>query len=276
MIASGPGRGNQGGSYQPKALFSSELGSLNHNRLVSGPRVIRKEVMPMTIEEATERNTDLSRSPHMKGMDKSIEAIKLGIEALKATPRANIIERLRKDAPQAALTSPKGDVLLCFTCDPYQPIDTIHRLTRQAIEILHDNNFTVAILTKGGKRAERDFDLLSPKDSFAVTLTFLDEQNSIKWEPKAAIPEERIESLKKAHDLGIKTWVSLEPVINPDATMEVIRQTHTFVDLYKVGKINYHKIEESIDWSMFLRNVKTILEAYGSQYYIKKDLRVYG
>jgi len=192
---------------------------------------------------------------------------------LKASPRKNIIQKLRKDAPQVDIA---GDVLLCFTCDPYQPIDTEYQLTRQAIEILHDSNLNVTILTKGGKRAERDFDLLTPNDSLAVTLTFLDEKPSLKWEPGAAIPEERIESLKKAHDLGIKTWVSLEPVIDPDVSIEIIRQTHTFVDLYKVGKINYHSIEKSIDWSKFLKNVKAVLEEHGCQYYIKKDLMVYG
>lgn len=193
-------------------------------------------------------------------------------------PRPNIIQRLAKDAPQAAANAPIGDVLLCFTCDPYQPIDTEYQLTRQAIKILHENNLSVTILTKGGKRAERDFDLLTPSesDSFAVTLTFLSEQPSLKWEPRAAIPEERIASLKRAHNLGIKTWVSLEPVIDPDETIEIIKQTHAFVDLYKVGKMNYHSIEESIDWSKFLRNVKTVLEARGCEYYIKKDLRVYG
>jgi len=191
-------------------------------------------------------------------------------------PRKGIIEQLQKDATKLAQKNGPHSVLLCFSTDPYQPINDIHQLTRQAIEILHDNNLNVTILTKGGKRAERDFDLLTPNDSLAVTLTFLDEKPSLKWEPGAAIPEERIESLKKAHDLGIKTWVSLEPVIDPDVSIEIIRQTHTFVDLYKVGKINYHSIEKSIDWSKFLKNVKAVLEEHGCQYYIKKDLMVYG
>jgi len=171
---------------------------------------------------------------------------------------------------------PCGNVLLCFTCDPYQQIDTEHHLTRQAIRILHGNGFNVTILTKGGHRAERDFDLLRPGDEFATTLTFFTELESKQWEPRAALPRDRINTLELAHEMGITTWVSLEPVIDPDATIEIIRQTHGFVDLYKVGKINYHSIEKTVDWSKFLKNVKTILEAYGSNYYIKKDLRVYG
>lgn len=169
----------------------------------------------------------------------------------------------------------KGNVLLCFTCDPYQPIDEIHQLTRQAILILHAYGFNVTILTKGGKRARRDFDLLTPKDNFAVTLTFLDPLKSARWEPYATLPFYRIETLKKAHDLGIKTWVSLEPVIEPDETFEIIRQTHTFVDLFKVGKLNYRPEADKIDWHKFADDVTKLLEELDCRFYIKKDLRRY-
>jgi len=196
-------------------------------------------------------------------------------EFIKATPRQGIIEKLGKDAPQAALDGHKGNVLLCFTCDPYQPINAIHELTRQAIIILHKNGFNVTILTKGGKRAESDFDLLRPDDEFATTLTFLDEQKSLQWEPGAAPPEERIELLRKAHELGITTWVSLEPVIEPADTLEIIKQTHTFVDLFKVGLLNYHPRGKEIDWRKFLQECIATLKQYGCQYYIKKDLRRY-
>ncbi len=196
-------------------------------------------------------------------------------EFIKASPRQGIIKKLEKDAPQAALDGHKGNVLLCFTCDPYQPIDITYQLTRQAIKILHKNGFNVTILTKGGKRAERDFDLFQPGDEFATTLTFLDEQKSLQWEPKAAIPGERIETLKKAHELGIKTWVSLEPVIEPAESLEIIRQTHTFVDLFKVGLLNYHPRGKEIDWYEFARDCIATLKQYGCHYYIKKDLRRY-
>ena len=130
-------------------------------------------------------------------------------------------------------------------------------------------------MTKGGKRAERDFDLLGPGDEFATTLTFLDKQKSLQWEPGAAIPKERIDTLRKAHELGIRTWVSLEPVIEPAETLEIIRQTHAFVDLFKVGLLNYHNVEKRIDWREFLKDVLATLKMYGCSYYIKKDLRRY-
>lgn len=68
-------------------------------------------------------------------------------------PRAGVLEQLEKDARKLA-----GDarpVLLCFTCDPYQPINDEHQLTRRAIEILNGEGLAVHILTKRGRAAER-------------------------------------------------------------------------------------------------------------------------
>jgi len=81
--------------------------------------------------------------------------------------------------------------------------------------------------------------------------------------------------LRKTHELGITTWVSLEPVIDPAESIEIIRQTHTFVDLFKVGKLNYHPRGKEIDWRKFLQECIATLKQYGCQYYIKKDLRRY-
>jgi DNA repair photolyase len=40
----------------------------------------------------------------------------------------------------------------------------------------------------------------------------------------------RIAAIKAAHEMGIRTWVSLEPVIDPDQALELIEQIHPFVD----------------------------------------------
>uniref|UniRef100_A0A6M3LNC8 Putative radical SAM superfamily protein n=1 Tax=viral metagenome TaxID=1070528 RepID=A0A6M3LNC8_9ZZZZ len=193
----------------------------------------------------------------------------------KPKQRKGLIEQLEKEAALLRFPWNKHDspILLCFTCDPYQLIDSHYQITRQALQILKKNNLDVMILTKGGKRAERDFDLLTHNDKFGVTLTCLDNSESLKWESGAALPNERIESLRVAHKLGVKTWVSIEPVINPETSLEIIRQTHEFVDLFKVGKMNYHTIAKTIDWSKFGHDAIDLLQSLGNEYYIKDDLR---
>jgi DNA repair photolyase len=188
-------------------------------------------------------------------------------------PRPNILEKLSADAQKLSFQNNKGPVLLCFTCDPYQPIDEKHQLSRKAIQILHRYDLQVTVLTKGGRRAERDFDLMTGRDFFGVTLTNLDNALSLNWEPFAAPPEERINSLLKAHEKNIKTWVSLEPVLYPEVTLEIIRETHKFVDKFKVGTLNYHSHAKSINWHAFAANVKSLLDELGCAYYLKEDLR---
>ena len=195
----------------------------------------------------------------------------------KPKPRSGVLEKLRVDAGNLSLPwdFEERPIMLSFTCDPYQPIDVHYQFTRQALQILKERNLRVMILTKGGKRAERDFDLLTPEDSFGVTLTLQDETESLKWEPRAAVPSERVESLRRAKKSGIFTYVSLEPVIDTEATKNIIRATHEFVDKYKVGIMNYHSIAKSIDWKRFAYDVVGLLDSLGCEYYLKYDLGKY-
>lgn len=195
------------------------------------------------------------------------------VEFRKPKPRKDILKKIVTDATKLKQQNETGPVLLCFTCDPYQPIDEKHELTRQAIQILHSFGLNVMILTKGGLRAQRDFDLLTDKDWFGVTLTNLDSTLSLKWEPGAALPEARIQSLQNAHERGIKTWVSLEPVLYPDVTLEIIRQIYSFVDNFKVGTLNYHPHSKDIDWHKFAIDAKSLLVELNCDFYIKEDLR---
>ena len=188
-------------------------------------------------------------------------------------PRKNIIEKLRVDAQN---NQGNGDhVLLSFTSDAYQHLDQELQLTRQAIKILKENGYNIVILSKAGKRAERDFDLLDNNDFVGTTLTCDNEKDSLKWEPRAAIPKERIEMIKKAKNKGFGTWVSLEPVIYPEQSLNLIDITKDFVDLFKVGKLNYNKKANEINWTDFAHDAIDKLKRYDKQYYIKKDLREY-
>ena len=187
-------------------------------------------------------------------------------------PRNNVIVEMKKD-----LKKYRGDprpILLCFTTDPYQPIEETTKLTRLALELLIANGNSVSVLTKGGMRAARDFDLMKAGNvSFGSTLTCIDQSISTRWEPHAANPDNRISALKTAHEMGIKTWASIEPVIDPGAVYNLIRTTNGFVDLYKVGKLNYHPLAREIDWHTFRVNVESLLRSLGKSFYIKQDLQ---
>ncbi|HAK87667.1 MAG: hypothetical protein A2X55_09095 [Nitrospirae bacterium GWB2_47_37] len=188
-------------------------------------------------------------------------------------PRPNVIEELKKAAPKYA----GREVFLSFTCDPYQDINYQYLHTREAIKILHQNNISIRILTKAGYASMGDFDLFLQgyEDFYGATLTFIDDSLSRKYEPYAAHPGVRMNALYLAHNQGINTWVSIEPVIDPEQSLEIIRMTHEYVDEYKVGKWNYDEQAKEIDWKDFTQKAIALLENYNKKYYIKEDLRKY-
>jgi DNA repair photolyase len=193
----------------------------------------------------------------------------------KPATRINFLDKLRKESAGHQKDGLTGQVLLSFTCDPYQSFDVAEQVTRSTIDILHRHGFTVAVLTKGGTRALRDLDLFTAQDAYAATMTTLDPTESLQWEPGAALPSDRMECLRAFHAAGIPTWVSLEPVYNPEMVYRIIQETAPFVDLFKVGKMNYHPIAKQIDWSAFAKTTIALLESLGKKYYIKQDLLPY-
>ncbi|HDY87414.1 MAG TPA: radical SAM protein [bacterium] len=187
-------------------------------------------------------------------------------------PRKQILTNVRNEAHQF-----KGrEVLLSFISDPYPTLEIEYKVTRRIIETFVKEGVVPVILTKSSF-ADRDFDLLKQANGrYGTTLTFSDEIKSKEWEPGAGTPAERILNLRKAKEQGIRTWVSLEPVIVPKETLKIIDLTWEFVDEYKVGKLNYLPEAQRIDWEWFLKNVKEKLDGYGKTYYIKRDLAKFG
>jgi DNA repair photolyase len=190
-----------------------------------------------------------------------------------AVPRDDFLILLRKDAAKYQAAGLTGQVLLSFTSDPYHPGNTT--LTRQVLETLIEYGLGFCTLTKGGTRALRDIDLFRPdRDAFAATLTSLDDSFSLKWEPKAALPADRIAALRTFHDAGIFTWVSLEPTLDVEASLAIVQATHRFVDLFKVGRANYVKeITRTTDWRDYTLRMIELLNRLGAQHYIKQDLQ---
>jgi len=113
--------------------------------------------------------------------------------------------------------------------------------------------------------------LYGPNDAFASTLTYLqDDGKTLAAEPGAALPSDRIEAIRQAHERGIETWVSLEPVLDPDESLAIIEETHEIVDLFKIGRLNH--IANDTDWRAFGTAAVEICEKLGKRYYVKHDL----
>lgn len=185
-------------------------------------------------------------------------------------PRPGILAALKKDAAKYADTGKA--IFLCFSCDPGHA--GIADTTNKAIEIINGHGLPVTVLTKSSHASSLFGTLLGhPENRFGMTLTLIDSIQSEEWEPRASLPQTRFEILQDAHKLGIKTWASLEPVIYPTHSLAWITKTHSFVDHYKVGKLNHHEHAKQFDWAMFREDAIAVLAEHGCDYYIKRDLR---
>jgi len=191
-------------------------------------------------------------------------------------PRPGILDALEKDARRLGGMFPdKREVLFCFMSDPYQSKEAAE-VTRQALTICAKHHLKAQVLTKGGSLACQDFDIMQRHGyKFGTTLLFSEEASREEWEPGAASIEERIATVRAANGQGIYTWISVEPVIDPEQAVEVIIGLLPWVDFWKVGKINHNAaIEAAVDWPAFLRRVRRAIPA--ERLYIKHDLMVAG
>jgi DNA repair photolyase len=187
-------------------------------------------------------------------------------------PKKDVIAKLKQDVEQLNGNTP--EILLSFQGDVYQPAETELRLTRQALELLRNHNLPFTILTKGGTRAMRDFDILEGyKARFGTTLIFWEQVDANYYEPDAALLGDRIEAIEQAKKRGIPTWISLEPVIDAEQALDIVKALYPIVDYWKVGKINHHQeLEAKTDWKVFREQITALLQELGAKYYLKKSL----
>jgi len=184
--------------------------------------------------------------------------------------RTNILKQFENDAKKLFKT--EKELLFCFMSDPYQD-DEAAFIIRQALLICEKYRFkNVQILTKAGFRAIKDFDILKRNGwKFGSTIIFRSDNFRKEWELNAPSIESRYEAVRVAYKNGIYTWVSIEPVINPDEALKVMQDLRGHVNKWKIGKLNHFpEIEKNINWNKFYYQAKDILK--NENIYWKKDL----
>ena len=192
----------------------------------------------------------------------------------------------------------KRTIVISFTSDPYPFKETVAKITRRVLEVLSKaKQHRILILTKNPVAAIRDIDImLSHGDMWlGTTITTLDDDAAEKIETHAPLPYMRTSALKFAHRKGVKTWLSIEPII-PYVTLpeEIVEQTIDYVDWYVLGAYNYYnklrlpKVNRYIpDGGRFTRRELTawynlhvpraikLLKEYNKSFFVKKELKKY-
>ena len=153
----------------------------------------------------------------------------------------NAIEILQKEIPK--LKDKIKSVQLCFTTDPFMyGFPEVTDLSIKIIQLLNSSGIKCTALTKG--ILPEQLKNLSIENEYGITLISLDEDFRSKMEPNAAPYKERIAALRKLHEAGCKTWVSIEPYPTPNIIEQdynKILKSIDFVDKIIFGRLNYNK-----------------------------------
>ena len=101
--------------------------------------------------------------------------------------------------------------------DPYQPIESKLGIMRGCLQVLHDWNHPVALVTRGAT-VMRDADLLGAmaakgQATVGISITTLDADLARQMEPRAPAPATRLRMIRGLADAGVPVRVMVAPVI---------------------------------------------------------------
>jgi len=156
----------------------------------------------------------------------------------------NALQLLDKEIPKY-----KHDIKfvhLCFTTDPFMyQYPEVEEMTLKILNKLNVNGIRCNVLTKGIYPKDLiNTNKYSKENEYGITLVSLDKNFKERFEPCSAPYMGRIKALKRLHDAGLKTWVSMEPYPNPNMVrqnlLNVLKEI-SFVDNIIFGKLNYKR-----------------------------------
>lgn len=210
-------------------------------------------------------------------MAKRFGKIKSYSDWIKPKLVENALELLDKEIPK--FKEQIRFVHLCFSTDPFMyGHDEVKDMSLKIIERLNKDSIRCTVLTKGVyPKALTDTKKYGLNNEYGITLVSLNPDFKRSFEPFAASYEQRIKSLKRLSDAGLKTWVSMEPYPTPNLVnqnLNKILEKISFVDKIVFGKLNYN-----VKTSLFKENatfyegcaqtVISFCEERGIDYHIK-------
>lgn len=208
-------------------------------------------------------------------MKKRFGQIKDYEEWLEPCLVSNTLELLDREIPR--LRDKIQSVQLCFTTDPFMnEYPEVGAMSIAAIRELNNAGIRCTTLTKGILPLE--LAQLSPENEHGITLISLDESYREKMEPGASPYADRLAALRALHDVGCRTWVSIEPYPTPnliEQDLQNILDAVNFVDKIIFGRTNYCKEvnaykQHKAFYNRLAAQVTEFCEQHGIQYHIKE------
>lgn len=145
-----------------------------------------------------------------------------------------LVRRQLKLARERRRPFPEG-VFVSFMTDPFLPQN--RGTTERLIGYLLDHGISVATSSKSGVSGHFGV-------RHGITVVSLGRDFWKEWEPNAPSPRQRIQLLKRAHNRGDFTWVSMEPYPPPaihEQDIDELLKKMDFVNLIVFGRWQYDR-----------------------------------
>jgi DNA repair photolyase len=165
--------------------------------------------------------------------------------------RSQLIEELENITPQ--------NIYMGYYTDPYQPCEAEYLQTREVLEVLLEQGFTVSILTKSDL-VLRDLDLFQgmKNASISISVAFNDNRIRERFEANTKETEVRIEALRKLREAGLKTSALICPVMPYITDVKpLIDRLEPLTDTIWIYGLSIEKCSDR-NW----RNLEIILKEY--------------
>lgn len=146
--------------------------------------------------------------------------------------KENCIEILRDELQRKVRT---GIIGTGSMSDPYNPFEKQERLTEKSLLLIDAYNFGVTVITKSDL-ITRDIDLYKNIGEHSpvlckMTVTTADDKLCSLIEPNVCVSSKRFEALAKMSATGLKTGITLMPVLpfiedSEDNILKIVRTAH--------------------------------------------------
>lgn len=158
-----------------------------------------------------------------------------------------------------------GGLFFSFVSDPM--LEETYKLTCICSGYAVDNGCKVTMLTKCTYPVEY-FKNEVHRDMYRLgfTLTGMDSMEHGKY-----CTGDRIDNMRRLHEAGVKTWASIEPVIDFDCALDAIARSADCCDFYKIGLAS--KIGKEYSFLEIEDFVKRVAEIVKVPIYWKESFR---
>lgn len=168
-------------------------------------------------------------------------------------------------------------LLISSITDPYQPINMKYQRTRAILSELANENVNIEILTKS-KNVLNDLNIIKNLTNVTVgiSISSLEDEISLLFEPGATKASDRINTLKILHDENICCYAFISPII-PYVTdvFKIIDEVSKYVNMIYFENLNLRSPYKDKVFKLLKDFDESIYEQFQSIYQDKNILNKY-